>query len=152
MCTNAWIHAYKNPDIAVLFNPIHAGFHSPLLWEAKGKVRIDDGIKVGCRQLTTIKKIPLPKWNETQKKAFIIYCTMDFNNNPIYLDWAKDWLNGKDRSYETAWSVYKRISNPYRFNPINIPWLYDVKSYWLFLLDQIIFRMQQSFRDLDFDK
>ena len=36
LCSKRWIHAYADPLLAVLLNPIHANFHNPQLWEAEG--------------------------------------------------------------------------------------------------------------------
>ena len=54
LCSAGWIHAYTDPLLAVLLNPIHAKFSSPRLWEADGDVgATDHGLKVGCTRLRT---------------------------------------------------------------------------------------------------
>jgi len=74
LCTADLVHAYKNINLGLLLNPIHANIINPLLWEAKGEVVVEDYGKVGCFELTTKKQIPLPEWhiNENKRKDVII--------------------------------------------------------------------------------
>lgn len=63
MCSDAWIHAYVNPYLALIMGPAHIhGFdrETHLLWEAEGVIERCDAIKVGCRKLTTIRQIDFP--------------------------------------------------------------------------------------------
>ena len=62
LCSNMVIHAYKNINLALLLNPIHANFINPLVWESKGQICCQDWGKVGCFQLTITKKLNLPAW------------------------------------------------------------------------------------------
>ena len=74
LCSLDVVHAYKNKNLALLLNPIHANINNPLLWEARGNVVVEEYGKVGCFALTTTKQIPLPNWyiNEDKKKDTII--------------------------------------------------------------------------------
>jgi len=48
LCTEAYIHAYTHPLLAVLLNPIGGNYEDPLIWESEGIVERDDhGLKVG---------------------------------------------------------------------------------------------------------
>jgi len=60
LCTNQVIHAYRSPEIAAFANGLHADFGDPLCWSAKGWVVAEDGLKVGCKTLTTLEAVPLP--------------------------------------------------------------------------------------------
>ena len=103
LCSNGWIHAYEHPDLAVLLNPIHCDFQSPQLWESRGVVGKRDGrLKCGCRKLTTVKEIPLPEWNTTQRVAFGILCALEVEKDLLFVSWANKWLSGEDRSIEAA--------------------------------------------------
>ena len=103
LCTDGWIHAYVDPNLAVLLNPIHAAFANPRLWEARGVVgKTDCGLKVGCRTLTTIREIPLPQWGIIQTAAFGILCSLEVYTDPAYVTWANRWLEGTDRSTQAA--------------------------------------------------
>ena len=64
LCTEHWIHAYTDPILAVLMNPIHGNYDTDAghMWECEGKIGIDDkGRKVGCKKLATVKRIDMPK-------------------------------------------------------------------------------------------
>jgi len=68
LCSCDVIHAYRDPNSALLLNPVHAGFRNPLIWEAEGKVVVEDWGKVGCFALTTIKRIDYPEWYSDKVK------------------------------------------------------------------------------------
>ena len=106
LCGPGFIHAYDNPYLAVLLNPIHAEVSYPKIWEAEGDVvKNDRGLKVGCITLTTIKIIPLPIISNTQKVAFGILCAKEVYKESIWTTWADNWLNNVDRSARSAHSA-----------------------------------------------
>lgn len=103
LCSDGWIHAYESPLLAVLLNPIHANFRNPILWEAEGEVEKRDGqLKVGCRKLRTLQKIPLPKIKTEQRVKFAVFCAQAVYDDAVWHTWAKNWLSGKDRSAGAA--------------------------------------------------
>ena len=103
LCGPGWIHAYENPLIAVLLNPIHADFKHPRLWEAEGEIAIRDGqLKCGCKTLTTIREIPLPEITTEMRVRFAILCAKDVCACSAWNAWADKWLSGKDRSAAAA--------------------------------------------------
>jgi len=103
LCTDGWIHAYEHPLIAVIMNPIHASLRKPRLWAAAGEIGAREGqIKCGCRTLTTIREIPVPKISMEQKLRFAIGIGMLSWNNFAYHQWARNWLSGADRTTEAA--------------------------------------------------
>ena len=78
LCTEGWFHAYTHPLLAVLLNPIHANLSNPHLWEAEGEIGNDDhGLKVGCKKLTTIKRLNLPEITSEQIVRFAILCALE---------------------------------------------------------------------------
>ena len=105
LCGPGWIHAYADPLLAVLLNPIHACFPRPRLWEAEGEVSKTDGLKVGCRTVTTSREIPLPEITTAQKVAFAILAVKEVCDDPAWNAWADRWLSGEDRSESAAWSA-----------------------------------------------
>jgi len=106
LCSDAYIHAYENPLIAVLMNAAHANFDNPRMYECEGEIAARDGqLKCGCRTLTTIREIPLPVVTTTQKVAFALLCVLDVYSEPSFVAWANDWLTGKDRSADAAWAA-----------------------------------------------
>jgi hypothetical protein len=103
LCGPGWLHAYTDPLLAVLLNPIHCGYSRFRLWEAEGEIgKNDKGLKVGTRSLTTIREIPIPKITTKQKIRFAILCAMAVYKDQTWTDWANNWLSGKDRSAATA--------------------------------------------------
>jgi hypothetical protein len=107
LCSDGFIHFYIDPLIAVIFNPIHANFENPNLWECEtyGE-EIHEPVKSGCKTLTTIKQIPLPEVTLTQKIAFAILCAKEIYKDENWNKWADGWLNGKDRSSTAAYAAY----------------------------------------------
>ena len=102
LCTSDVIHAYRHPLLAVLLNPIHTDFHKIRLWEAEGEVVADDGLKVGCKELTTVKRIRVPKITTEQRVRFAILCALEVYNDRDFAKWAEAWLDGSDRSRAAA--------------------------------------------------
>ena len=103
LCGPGHIHAYTDPLLAVLLNPIHARFEAPLLWEADGDVaQTDSGLKVGCTRLRTLRKIPVPEISLEQRIEIAIRCALAVYPEPNFAAWAEDWLSGQDRSVESA--------------------------------------------------
>jgi len=105
-CGPGWIHAYTSPRLAVLLNPIHAGFSSPVLWRAEGVVgKRDHGLKVGCINLTTLEIVEAPVYSREQTIAFAIFCGQAVYRRPVcpvWSYWADGWLSGANRSKAAA--------------------------------------------------
>ncbi len=95
-----WIHAYTDPLLAVLLNPIHAGFTNPHLWEAEGDVGKSGGWDLinGCTRLKTIRRCNLPVISYEQKIQIGILCGLKYSRNTEWCEWAKKWLGSNDRS------------------------------------------------------
>ena len=101
LCSDAWIHAYTHPLLAVLMNPVHADIENPILWEGKGEGEAKfEPLKCGFRKFTTLKKIPLPEVTDVQKVAFGILCAKEVykDKDSSWNQWADKWLSGEDRT------------------------------------------------------
>ena len=107
LCSEYWIHAYEDPLLAVLHNPMHAAFYKPRLWEAEaeGEIKREGQLKLGCKKLTVLNEISLPELTIEQKVAYGIYAALGVCKDKKFVKWAEKWLNGKDRSRETAWKM-----------------------------------------------
>jgi hypothetical protein len=105
-CKNG-IHAYSDPLLAQLLNPIHADISDPILWEceASDEMLNDNGLKSCHRSLTTLRQIPLPLVSTEQCIRFAILCTLEVCDDPSYVQWAHNWLSGVDRSEAAAWAA-----------------------------------------------
>lgn len=113
LCGPGWLHAYEDPVVAVLLNPVHAEFAEPHLWLAEGVVGLrEHRLKVGCTELTTVKRIPLPKVTTEQRVRFGILCAMEaveaveahgaYKGSLLWIRWANKWLSGEDRTAAEA--------------------------------------------------
>ncbi len=104
LCTNQVVHAYRDPYLAVFHNPIGGNYNegTMLMWEAKGRVIADDGMKVGCKSLTTLKQIDVPRISTEQRVEIGIRCVLKVYKDTSFINWANDWLSGKNRSEATA--------------------------------------------------
>lgn len=103
LCSDQYIHAYLNPHLALLLNPIHANIANPRLWEAKGRIAARDGqLKVGCKSLTTIREIPVPVITTEQRAVVAILCAKAVYQDKAWNAWADAWLNGAHRSKQAA--------------------------------------------------
>ena len=107
LCSSGWLHYYHDPLLAVLLNPIHADIANPILWEAEadGLHRDDRGLKGGCTRLTLIRQVDLPQITTEQRVRFGILCAKVICDNPAWNAWADRWLDGSDRSQESAWAA-----------------------------------------------
>jgi len=105
LCSSGWLHAYTDPLLAVLLNPIHANFQNPKLFvaEGKGESKSDRGLKVGYTSLTLIEEMAIPEISHEQRVRFAIFCAKEVCKNTAWNKWADDWLSEKDRtSYAAA--------------------------------------------------
>ncbi len=103
LCTNDVIHVYDHPLKAAFFNPAHASFNNPILWKCRvRKVVANDGTKVGVKECTTLKRLPLPEITINQRIRAAILAVLLVYKEDSYVTWANNWLSGKDRSAEAA--------------------------------------------------
>ena len=104
-CTDTVLHHYAHPLLAVLFNPLHADIKTPRLFEIEIDEELGtDGLKGWCREQRIIRELPLPELTIEQRAAFAIYCAEPWADAG-WLKWAANWMNGSDRSRESAWAA-----------------------------------------------
>ena len=141
LCGSSVYHAYTSPLVAVLMNPVHAGFENPRMLEVGGKIVVNDGTKVGCLTLRPLREIELPVVTQEQRIRFGIFsalaaynkCTKEggfysytfelkFFLREEFIPWARDWLSGKDRTKEATREVLDEPSRyPYKNFPLRAP-------------------------------
>jgi len=105
LCGPGWTHWYTHPLLAVMLNPCHGNFDltKAHLWKGEGTPeKFDHGLKVGCRDGRTIKRVPLPKVSLKSKVRFGILCAWEVYADKKWRRWARNWLSGKDRSEVAA--------------------------------------------------
>jgi len=78
LCSPTVIHAYRDINLAVLLNPIHAKIERKeiKIWEAIGIVVVEDWGKVGCSVLSTIREIEWPIWIKKEKDVQILFAAL----------------------------------------------------------------------------
>ena len=94
MCTDEVIHAYRSPEIAAFANEIHAEIRSPLCWSARGRVLVEDGLKVGCKTLTTLETVPLPVLTREYKTKIALITAIEENLAP------PPWGSSRHRAWQ----------------------------------------------------
>jgi len=104
LCSPYWFHFYHHPLLAVLLNTAHADIDNPRLFEIEidGLQKDDNGLKGGCTRMKLAKEIELPEITTEQRVKFAIYCALEVYDDSSFVQWANDWLSGKDRSATTA--------------------------------------------------
>jgi len=104
LCSDGWLHCYDSPLLAVLHNPIHAGIENPRLFEVEvdGETKNDWGLKCGYRSMRLTRELNLPHVTTEQRIRYAIFCALSVCDDPAFIQWAEDWLSGKNRSAEAA--------------------------------------------------
>ena len=111
MCGPGWLHCYEDPRMAVIFNPIHAVFLKPRLWEIEvaGK-HTTDGLKHATTKQRLVREIELPEIPVDTRVRLAIACVKEVCTDETWLQWAENYQSTQIPNY-TDW--YKKI----RINP-----------------------------------
>lgn len=109
--TNYQYDVYQSPLVASFMYPCYQGsIQNPKLWTAVGETQTaGDGLRLKFMSLTTLKEYPFTQPSEKQAIVFGILAAMNLVQVPNFLDWAKNYLTGKDTSKETAEKVSKEL-------------------------------------------
>ena len=111
LCQEGVFHYNHHPLLAVMFKYSHGCDNYTKLYEIKPQGVIVEGWdKSGSTILTLIKELEIPKINRFHKAAFAILCSLSFCKDQIYIDWANNWLNGKDRSRKSTKKILDYIN------------------------------------------
>lgn len=106
MCTDQVLHCYNHPLLAVIFNSFHVLIENPKLFEINvDKIVNTDGLKFASKSQTLIEEIPLPEISTEQKVEFAIRVAKTVYKEKKWNEWADKWLNGEDRSEESAYTA-----------------------------------------------
>ena len=119
LCSDAWIHFYDDPLLAVFFNPIHADIDNPRLWEMEidGDTKMD-ATKGGARRARLVRELPLSLITPTQRVEIGIRCVQGLHSEPNFVIWAENWLNGTNRTKtaaaQAAWRAKESAARAWR--------------------------------------
>lgn len=109
LCSEGWLHGYRDARLAVLHNPIHANYDPYVLWiaEVKGKVLHENYMKSGWSEMRLIEPVAVPAITMEQRIRYAIKCAWCVCNNPVWRDWAVDWIREENRSRQRAEQVWR---------------------------------------------
>jgi hypothetical protein len=104
LCGSGWLHYYSDAKLAAFLNPIHADFSKPRLFEieVQGQIKEDNGLKYGCTKMRLVQELQFVSPTTEQCIKFAIYCALEVCKDEKFVQWATNWLNGTDRSIESA--------------------------------------------------
>ena len=112
LCTDQVFHYYDSPELAVLFNPIHANYQPARLFMIECDSVAHDGLKGGSKKQKFIKELPLIEFGEKQRVTFAILVALDsypkwiqFDINKSWKQWADKYLEGKNSAASAAKSA-----------------------------------------------
>lgn len=97
MFKNYYYYGYK--DNSKLYEVVPSG------WATEGPIRYS------VTNAALVKELEISEVTLIQKVAFSILCTLEVCEDPAFIDWAKKWLSGEDRSEESASTVYCNVAN-----------------------------------------
>jgi hypothetical protein len=104
LCSDAWLHCYDSPLIAMLHNPIHADIENPRLFkvEVRGEGKDYNGLKRGFQEMRLVEELAVPVISRNQRIRYGILCALMVWVEPSFVEWADNWLSGKNRSVKAA--------------------------------------------------
>ena len=112
LCSSDVIHCYKNLNLGLLLNPIHANIKNPIILECTGEIVVEDYGKQGVFQLTPIKEIRTPAWvkNNNVRVLFAIFCAESV------LDLFEKKYPNDDRPRKAIEATKEYLKNPIEKN------------------------------------
>ena len=106
LCTADVLHAYTDPLLAVLFNPLHADFENPRIFRITGDIVAMDNMKVGSKWQRVEYETDLPKPTIEVRITFAILCGLEVYQDSNWRMWAWNWLDGSNRAdYAAAYAA-----------------------------------------------
>jgi hypothetical protein len=104
LCSEGWLHYYSDAKLAAFLNPIHANFAAPRLFEIEvaESIKSDRGLKYGCTRMRLVQELQFIKPTQEQCVKFGILCALEVCKEASFVKWANGWLDGTDRSIESA--------------------------------------------------
>jgi hypothetical protein len=110
---NFYFPVYDDIYVASYMYPSYDSIENPCFWEAVGEnpIQSQSGFLKKYAKLTTIKKLDVVLPTTEQRISFAILCAMNLVLNPIFRNWAIQYLQGKDQTKETAHLVSEELSN-----------------------------------------
>ncbi len=111
LCAPGIYHAYEDPFVAVLMDPLHADYGTTarmFVCDAPGVVVRDNWLKCGVQTMTPRAEVLLPRLSTTTRVEIAIRLALEVQENGAsekFAVWAASWLAGRDRSKQAAAEV-----------------------------------------------
>ena len=112
LCSKEVFHAYRNLNLALILNPIHADIRSPLLFKAEGEIITEDWGKVGCKSLTLTEQLELPEWYVDKKLQLKVLCQFAILCAEAVLEYFEFKFPNDDRPRKAIEAAKAYIKNP----------------------------------------
>lgn len=130
MCSNEVIHAFDDINIAFLTKDMYFP-KGEVIWLCEGDVVSDDGVKVGCFELTTLEQLMYPDWIywDKDKKKKLLQTIYHREVNKYFLS-----LNVVNPNYNLAKEIYDTYNIIHEKNGFN--WCREYET----LTEYIIFK------------
>ena len=110
LCSEGLFHYFLHPYFAVMFKEKYRCEDYSKLYEVLPERKIiKDGSLCGATKLTLIKQLEIPEVTLEQRISFGILCALEVYKEPRFVEWANNWLNGKDRSKESTASIVNSV-------------------------------------------
>lgn len=89
LCRAGLLHAYSDPNVALLQDPGDGDYGPALrLWRAEGDAVVLGPLKCGCHRLTTVEELPIPAWYADERTRlcvqlrYALECTQSVAGQP----------------------------------------------------------------------
>jgi hypothetical protein len=106
MCTDQVLHCYNHPLLASFLNPIHARIKNPRLFLISvDEIVNNDGLKFASKSQTLLEEIPYIDISLEKRIEIGIKIAKTVCKDESWNEWADKWLNGTDRSRESAYDA-----------------------------------------------
>jgi hypothetical protein len=99
-------YAYVSPELAVLIQPTYETFDHPRIFEVSGEM--SGPIRLLGR-FAFVRETYVPEFTLVQRIWFAIQCALAVCDDPVFVSWAENWINGTDRSKETALIIFMKL-------------------------------------------
>jgi len=114
LCTKHWYHVYDSQLVATMLNPSHANISEPRFFKATydGRCHSLDsrGLKRGVTRLRLDEELEAPALSSRQRVRAAICCVCELYHEPTWSSWAKNWLDGTDRTFDGAVEFFGAIA------------------------------------------
>lgn len=107
---NYYFVTYDDPHVAAYMYPLSEITNQPKFWTVEQQSeKIECGYQFLFEKITTLKEFTVSLPTPDQKITFGMLCSMMLVKNKEYREWAINYLNGSDKSKESALLLEKKL-------------------------------------------